>query len=279
MEQQRALNALAPYLALSSNARTPAAAVDLIHQAIQDPSTYIFAELLQTPQIQALRSDATYSTRLTQLEIFSWGTWHDYVSTPGLPDLSERETKKLKLLSLVSLVGAQGQKGTEGQRLKYEFLMRELDLQTQAELEQLLTGALSAGLVTGTLDPLHSIAAITSVAPLRDLPPGSAPKLVSVLEDWEGRCDGALKDIDAWIQQIRTEAEKRGKQERRDKEQLEERIEGMADDDEERNGKRLKGDAGLGKKGGLRSGDDVLMELDDNKAKGRSKKFFGRGNR
>lgn len=81
--QQKALNALEPYLLLSKSATSPRSAVDLITQATSLPNTYVFAELLQTPNIQALRNASPeYAIYLTLLEIFSWGTWSDYQGLP-----------------------------------------------------------------------------------------------------------------------------------------------------------------------------------------------------
>lgn len=82
MEQQRALNALEPYLALSKSATSPRAAADLITQATSSPQTYVFAELLQTPNIQSLRNSTEYFSYLQLLEIFAWGTLTDYQGEP-----------------------------------------------------------------------------------------------------------------------------------------------------------------------------------------------------
>ena len=80
--QQKALNALEQFVLLSKSATSPRAAVDLITQATSTPNTYVFAELLQTPNIQSLRSASSdYAPYLTLLEIFSWGTWSDYTCT------------------------------------------------------------------------------------------------------------------------------------------------------------------------------------------------------
>lgn len=80
MEQTRALNALEPFLALSKTANSPRAAADLVTQATSAPNTYVFAELLRTPNIQGLRESKDYALHLTLLEIFAWGTWEDYKS-------------------------------------------------------------------------------------------------------------------------------------------------------------------------------------------------------
>ena len=81
MEQTKALNALEPFLALSKSATSPRAASDLVMQATSAPNTYVFAELLQTPNIQNLRNSEEHAHYLTLLEIFAWGTWADYKGT------------------------------------------------------------------------------------------------------------------------------------------------------------------------------------------------------
>lgn len=87
MEQTRALNALEPFLALSKSANSPRAAADLVTQATSAPNTYVFAELLQAPTIQALRDSPEHQGHLRLLEVFAWGTWQDYVGTSCSPHL------------------------------------------------------------------------------------------------------------------------------------------------------------------------------------------------
>lgn len=79
----RALEALQPFihLANSNSATSPRFIANLITNATSNPQTYVFAELLETPTVQALRSKETseeYQGYLTLLEIFAWGTWQEY---------------------------------------------------------------------------------------------------------------------------------------------------------------------------------------------------------
>jgi COP9 signalosome complex subunit 7 len=78
MEQQRAINALESYIILSKDAKAPRAAADLILRATSDPNTFVFAELLHTPNIDALRASDEYRAHYKLLQIFAWGTWADY---------------------------------------------------------------------------------------------------------------------------------------------------------------------------------------------------------
>lgn len=82
----RALEALQPFihLANSNSATSPKLIANIIANAISSPQTYVFAELLETPTIRALRSKDTpeeFQGYLTLLEIFAWGTWKDYQCT------------------------------------------------------------------------------------------------------------------------------------------------------------------------------------------------------
>ena len=85
--QQKALNALEPYILLSKSANSPRAAADLVTQATSAPNTFVFAELLQTPNIQSLQKASEEHARyLTLLQIFAWGTWSDYTCKTYLPN-------------------------------------------------------------------------------------------------------------------------------------------------------------------------------------------------
>jgi COP9 signalosome complex subunit 7 len=84
--QNRALAALQPFLHLALTTRSPSPRIlaDLITRATSAQGTYVFAELLQTPAIQSLRSPETaqeFRSFYTVLEIFSYGTLEDYQSS------------------------------------------------------------------------------------------------------------------------------------------------------------------------------------------------------
>ena len=77
--QARALDALEPFIALSKAATSTLAAVELIERVTSTPTTYVFAELLETPNIQSLRhAEPDQARHLRLLEVFAWGTWQEY---------------------------------------------------------------------------------------------------------------------------------------------------------------------------------------------------------
>ncbi|ESZ97305.1 hypothetical protein SBOR_2333 [Sclerotinia borealis F-4128] len=207
MEQIKALNALEPFLALTKSATSPSAAIDLITRATAAPGTYIFTELLLTPQIQAL-SNATseQAAYLSLLKIFSYGTFTDYTSDPSLPTLSPAQTLKLRQLSFLTLA-------KNPSDLTYPKLQSALSLSTTRDLEDLVISAIYAGLINCTLDPYNQTVLVSSVSPLRDLPPSTIPSMLSTLSAWSARCTSTLSSLESQIASIKAEAQRRHRDE------------------------------------------------------------------
>ena len=136
----------------------------------------------------------------------------------SLPSLSETQAFKLRQLSLLSIfsspppASSQPSNPPQPSNLEYQYLLTQLSLPTTRALESLLVASISASLISGTLNPLSQRADISSVAPLRDLPPNSLPTLVSSFEAWEARCGSVLSELEARVQEVKKEA--RGKAEK-----------------------------------------------------------------
>jgi len=221
MEQSRALNALAPFLALAKSATSPRAASDLVTQATSAPNTYVFAELLQQPNIRKLATDEQYASHLTLLETFAWGTWESYkASSTPLPALSDAQARKLRLLSLLTIAAENTNATTAQHNLSYPSLCKRLDLESSRDLEQLVTAAIYDNLLSATLNPAAQTVVVTSVAPLRDLAPGSVSQLLGELSAWSGRCDAVLADLQAEVAKIEANAVKRAAREQNKEKQI-----------------------------------------------------------
>jgi COP9 signalosome complex subunit 7 len=77
MADQKYLAALQPFILLAKSA-TGRAAADLVVQATQAPGCYVFSELLECPNIQALSSTPDGNKYLELLRIFAYGSLADY---------------------------------------------------------------------------------------------------------------------------------------------------------------------------------------------------------
>ncbi|KAF9878615.1 putative PCI domain-containing protein [Colletotrichum karsti] len=201
MEQTKALNALEPFLALSKSATSPRAAADLITRATSNPNTFLFTELLSTPQIQALQDQPDFLHHLALLNIFSHGTYAEYLAAPkgtdgGLPALNDAQTLKLRQLTLLSLA-------RDRQNLSYDALRSALALDSARALEDLVISAIYAGLLDATLDPHRQVVQVNSLAALRDLAPGAVPPMIRALQAWSARCESTLGDLESQIAGIR----------------------------------------------------------------------------
>nr|POE79767.1 cop9 signalosome complex subunit 7a [Quercus suber] len=265
MDQSRALNALAPFLALAKSATSPRAAADLVSQATSAPNTTVFAELLQQPNIHALASNEEYGSAHQLLQIFAWGTWDDYKASTDLPQLSDAQSRKLRLLSLLTLASQKGNVSSSGSNLSYSTLCDKLDFTSSAELESLITEAIYNDLLVGTLDPASQSVVVTSVAPRRDLAPGSVQDMMIELVAWSGRCDSVLAALESEIAKVKDEAKQRHALEAR----IEKQVKAVTDASEKSGnaGAAMQTSRGGGHmvRGGPRAGndeDDDAMELD-----------------
>ncbi|PNY20488.1 COP9 signalosome complex subunit 7a, partial [Tolypocladium capitatum] len=261
MEQTMALDAIEPFLALSKSATAPRAAADLITRATSAPNTYLFAELLQTPQVQALAGSPDYASHLALLQIFSYGTYQTYRAAPGLPPLSDAQSLKLRQLSLLTLA-------RDRSSLSYDALREALGLESARQLEDLVVRAVYAGLLHATLDPARQAVQVTSISPLRDIHPGSIPDMITALNTWSDRCTSTLGDLEARIKSIRSAAAVRAREKRTANDKLRKMMAELREPDQRMDMQGRDGlpRRGLNKRSMLQTGDlagDETMEVDE----------------
>ncbi|KAL7793258.1 hypothetical protein V8C37DRAFT_108978 [Trichoderma ceciliae] len=224
MEQTKALNALEPFLALSKSATSPRAAADLVTRATSAPNTFLFTELLRTPQIQALAASPEFASYLTLLQIFSYGSYGTYHATVDLPALNDTQSLKLRQLSLLSLA-------SDRSSLSYDALQKALGLSSAREVEDLVITAIYAGLLHATLDPARQAIQVSSVAPLRDLAPGTIPDMIDALQNWAGRCQSTLGGLEEQIKSIRDAATTRETEKRASDKKLQALVDSVSETD------------------------------------------------
>lgn len=63
-----------------------------------------------------------------------------------------------------------------------------------------------AGLLTARLNPQRQEVQVSSVAPLRDVPPPTVAGIVSTLQQWSARCDATLAELEGTVSRIRADA-------------------------------------------------------------------------
>lgn len=177
------------------------AAADLINRATSAPNTYIFTELLSQPNIAALAfsPDPSSTAWHTHLLLFSHGLYSTYLSTPDLPPLNVVQTLKLRQLSLLTLSRSKS-------ALTYPSLLSHLHLGNARELEDVVISAVYAGLLVAKLNPARQEVQVSSVAPLRDVPPQTVAGIVATLAAWSARCDATLAELEGTVGRLRADA-------------------------------------------------------------------------
>eukprot|EP01127_Copromyxa_protea_P001597 TRINITY_DN11555_c0_g1_i1.p1 TRINITY_DN11555_c0_g1~~TRINITY_DN11555_c0_g1_i1.p1 ORF type:complete len:296 (+),score=62.43 TRINITY_DN11555_c0_g1_i1:64-888(+) len=170
-------NALKPYILQISKLSSDSAVANLIPTILSDANVYVFGELLQTENIQAL-TKGEYKKYHDLLSIFAYGRYSDYASnTENLPKVSPKQLTKLRQLTVVSLA-------TENRVIPYSKLTTELGLSSTRECEEVIIDALYKGILTGKLDSGTKQVTIESALG-RDVQPQDIDSLLAVLTQWE----------------------------------------------------------------------------------------------
>lgn len=196
-----------PFLINSKSAKG-AACVQLVKDALAAPGLYVFAELLDMPNVRELANDPASQPYYRLLQIFSYGTYQDYKNNHNLPPLSEGQAIKLKHLSIVTM--------SETSRIiAYEYLMTALDIPNVRQLEDLVIEAIYAGVIKAKLDQKKNELQVHQSMG-RDLATGQIDRMLATLTSWANTSDTLLRTIDNRIADVHkfTAAQRRTKERR-----------------------------------------------------------------
>lgn len=92
--------------------------------------------------------------------------------------------------------------------------MEQLGLTSTRELEDVVISTVYAGLLTAKLNPIRQEVQVSSIAPLRDVPPVTVSAIVSTLQQWSARCDATLAELEGTVARIRADAAKAAERKR-----------------------------------------------------------------
>ncbi|EGG19440.1 proteasome component region PCI domain-containing protein [Cavenderia fasciculata] len=208
--------ALKQYLVLAKSNKGRAC-VALIEQALSNQNVFVFGELLDMPNVQALQQ-TEFKQHYDLLNIFTFGTYSHYISKrlknkDNLPPLTPQMSTKLKQLSIVYL-------STISKIIPYSLLQKELEISNLRELEDLVIDSIYQNIIRGKLDQKNKHLEI-EFAIGRDVPAASIDVLINALDSWVGTSDGLLKTIG----ELMIHSDKVHVANRKNKEDLEKRVE------------------------------------------------------
>ena len=183
---------LTTFVELGKNSKNLAAAKN-IERAVSHKNTFVFGELLSLQNVQDLQS-TEHTKYLSLLQLFAYGTYKDYISNSGtLPELNEMQIRKLKKLSIISLAA----EGTDV--LKYDMLLKELDIPDVRTLEDLIIEAIYSNIIEATLDQKEKHVQVHSAIG-RDVAPGQLAKMIKKLVNWTTTAETLIQNMDKEIE-------------------------------------------------------------------------------
>lgn len=162
-------SALEQYLILAKTAKGKACE-SLIFQAISNPKTFVFGELLDAVSQGGVSKDS-----LKILEIFTYGTLQDYRKAK-LPDLTSQQLKKIQMLTLTTLAS---QKAV----LLYKDLQTLLEIGSTRQLEDLIIETIYEGLIKGKIDHKNSCLRVFQCVG-RDIRPEDIPAALQKIKNY-----------------------------------------------------------------------------------------------
>jgi COP9 signalosome complex subunit 7 len=178
--------ALQQYCLLAKSAKGKGC-VAIIEQALNAPGVFVFGELIDMPNVQALEG-TEHKPYLDLLRLFAYGTYPLYkANSQSLPSLTPQMLIKLKQLTVVSL-------SADHKLIPYSVLLHHLDISSVRELEDLLIECIYQGVVRGKLDQKHNQLEV-DFAIGRDIRPGQVDQMMGILANWVHRSEVLLAAI------------------------------------------------------------------------------------
>jgi len=159
----------------------------LIEQALNASTVFVFGELLDMPNVQALAT-SEQKPHHDLLKIFAYETYPVYKQNAStLPPLTPQMLTKLRQLTIVSL-------SAERKVIPYTTLLQQLDISNLRELEDLIIECIYQELIKGKLDQKSQQLEV-DFAIGRDVPREKIDYMMNILGNWVDRSEAMLASI------------------------------------------------------------------------------------
>lgn len=158
----------------------------------------------------------SHAPALELLKVFAYGTWSEYKAREAeLPPLTEAQVRKLKKLSAVAFAA-------QSKTLGYDLLMRELQLASVRELEDLLIDCIYTGLISGRLDQQAGHLDVFSAVG-RDVHPKELAGMAASLREWHSTATGLMGAVTTQMERFKQQ----GDENRKAQAELDEKVEAV----------------------------------------------------
>ncbi|KAJ8011587.1 hypothetical protein DPEC_G00059800 [Dallia pectoralis] len=186
-------NQLEQFILLAKTAKGPAL-ITIINQLLEAPGVYVFGEFLELPCIQELFKGPNEGYSQV-LNMFAYGTYQDYkVFRDTLPPLTETQKNKLRHLTIVNLAA-------NVQVIPYSLLLRDLEVDSVRQLEDLVIEAVYANVIRCKLDQCKQQLEVDACIG-RDVRSEGMCHIASVLALWCSGCESVSASIEQEVGRV-----------------------------------------------------------------------------
>eukprot|EP00347_Sterkiella_histriomuscorum_P022223 403331239 len=193
MPNQESSGQIEQFLILAKGQKSKALET-IIDQILSHQHVFVFGEFLSLPNIQEMGGD---NKHLRTLELFAYDNFQIYHSNRDrFIDLKPQQLKKLKMISIADLA-------QKTKVLHYLDLMRQLDILSLRELEDLIIDCMYNSLVEGKLDQLHQQFHVVHNFG-RDVRQQDIDAMLLKLEDWDKQLEESQVLIETRVQSCNT---------------------------------------------------------------------------
>jgi len=180
----------------------------VIKNAVKHPQVFVFGEILNVQSVKDLGNNPALKPYLELLRIFAYGSYPEFKAREKELKLKEeldpKSRNKLKMLSIVEAA-------SKNKFLYYEKLMKDLDVGSVRDLEDLIIDCVYANLLQGKLDQRKKAFEVQWVMG-RDLGPTEVEDMLKTVEVWLKHSEQLMSTIDEKIKAATTTHENRKKE-------------------------------------------------------------------
>jgi COP9 signalosome complex subunit 7 len=168
------------------------AVVHLIKECLEHPNIFVYGELMDLPNVQGLADNPETEPWVRLLQVFAFGTYQDYrLNKSTLPELTPLMEHKLRSLSIITI-------GEKNKRIAYTTLLKELEMESLREVEDLLIDVIYTKAIEGKMDQKNSWIEVESTI-ARDIKKDQLDSIATILTAWCENCDDVLSNIEQEI--------------------------------------------------------------------------------
>jgi len=181
------------------------ALIYVIKNAIKHPQVFVFGEILNVQSVKDLANNPQLKPYLELLRIFAYGSYPEFKAHEKdlklKEELDPKSRNKLKMLSIVEAA-------SKNKFLFYDKLMKDLDVQSVRDLEDLVIDCVYANLLQGKLDQRKKAFEVQWVMG-RDLGPTEVEDMLKTVDVWLKNSEQLMTALDEKMKAANTAHEKR----------------------------------------------------------------------